>query len=215
MYADTVREWVFGSAWMTGGGILLARSLGWLDFRLKDFLPLLLVVVGVRLIWRDQDQDAASSPRPGPAAGDGYDTEPAPFEPGPEAGRFASGGAAAARPAAANSATAAAVLRGALPPTEGRRRAFPPPRTRASARPPGATARPTGPGRGSAVHERTPWQHWESWQSWRGTALAAAPRTHQNVGADERRGASASLRGVRQRRDDGDHGRLRARFAPG
>jgi hypothetical protein len=161
MHADTVREWVFGSAWMTGGGILLARSLGWLDFRLKDFLPLLLVVVGVRLIWRDQYQGEASSPRPGPAAGDGFDAEPA-FEPGPEAGRAPAEQTPLDQP----------------PP-------IPPPPPQFSTAPPyggAAQSAPEDPWRrrgrrrhgadwawpGFSGHERTPWQHWESWQSWRG-----------------------------------------------
>jgi hypothetical protein len=64
MHADTVREWVFGSVWMAVGGVLLARSLGWLSFRLQDFLPLLLVAVGVRLIWHDQQRRAVLPPPP-------------------------------------------------------------------------------------------------------------------------------------------------------
>lgn len=66
MQADTAREWVFGSAWMASGGVLLARNLGYLSFDLRDFLPLLLVALGVHLMWRDRRPVLPPPPPPPP-----------------------------------------------------------------------------------------------------------------------------------------------------
>jgi hypothetical protein len=50
MHAREAREWVFATMWLGVGGVLLARNLGVLSFDLKDALPLLLVLVGIRIV---------------------------------------------------------------------------------------------------------------------------------------------------------------------
>jgi hypothetical protein len=160
MHADTVREWVFGSAWMAGGGLLLARNLGWLSFRLKDFLPLLLVALGVRLIWQDRS-GRPSAPPPPRNEWDTQDppvTEPVPFDAPPP-----------------------------IPPSVPSDPPPPPPNPEAppswKARVEQEARRAQREGRRAARHWRrscgwwsqgfrmgdhTPWQRWESWQHWRG-----------------------------------------------
>lgn len=55
--------------WLLIGSWLLANSLGWLDLRPWDAWPVLLFLVGARLVWR-----AASGPRPAAAEGEANDT---------------------------------------------------------------------------------------------------------------------------------------------
>lgn len=149
MHADAAREWVFGSVWMSVGAVLLARNLGWLSFRIRDFLPLLLVAVGARLIWRDQQRRVA--PPPGAGLDPSLDPSlpldldanpldlppPIPQSPPPPPPP--------------------------LPPSD-------PPRTEGPAWARGHHWRRGHDWRSSAFTAggRTPWQQWESWQSWRG-----------------------------------------------
>jgi hypothetical protein len=46
-----MREWVIGAGWMAVGTAFLLRNLDVFHFRLSDFLPLILVAVGVKVIF--------------------------------------------------------------------------------------------------------------------------------------------------------------------
>ena len=169
MHADTTREWVFGSAWMAAGGLLLARSFGWLDFRLKDFWPLVLVAIGIKLIWRDTPDTTPTDARPGGnvemGAGRGFEEDleadagmppeparfdqPPPIPPPPP--QFTSG-PETRREERARAREAQTREREAQ--REARREA------RRNAQGWCSTSSP--------FEGRTPWRHWESWDGWRG-----------------------------------------------
>jgi Domain of unknown function (DUF5668) len=74
MHAREPREWIVASLWLGVGGILLARNLGALQFSVRDFLPLILVLVGIRLVMARNERGreakrTAGTPglAPGPA----------------------------------------------------------------------------------------------------------------------------------------------------
>ena len=48
------REWVIGAAWLGAGTIFLLGNLDVFKFRLIDFLPLLLVALGVKVMFRQR-----------------------------------------------------------------------------------------------------------------------------------------------------------------
>jgi hypothetical protein len=58
-----LREWGIGLAWLAGGTAFLLRSLDIFYFELTDFLPLILVAVGLKVIFaRRRHQQAARWP---------------------------------------------------------------------------------------------------------------------------------------------------------
>lgn len=68
------RDWVIGTAWMAVGAAFLLRNLGVFKFRLTDFVPLILVAVGLRFMFGRRDRpkrrwpgmpDPAQPPPPG------------------------------------------------------------------------------------------------------------------------------------------------------
>jgi hypothetical protein len=48
------REWAIGTAWMAVGTVFLLGNLGVFHFRLVDFLPLVLVALGVKVMFRQR-----------------------------------------------------------------------------------------------------------------------------------------------------------------
>jgi hypothetical protein len=48
------REWLIGTAWLAAGTVFLLGNLGVFHFRLVDFLPLLLVALGLKVIFRQR-----------------------------------------------------------------------------------------------------------------------------------------------------------------
>jgi Cell wall-active antibiotics response 4TMS YvqF len=50
LQAMRLRDWVIGTLWLAGGTLLLMRNLGVMTFELKDFLPLVLVALGLKLV---------------------------------------------------------------------------------------------------------------------------------------------------------------------
>ena len=61
------REWAIGTAWLAGGTAFLLKNLGVFPFRLTDFLPLLLVALGLKVIFQRQgrgDGTGQAGPRP-------------------------------------------------------------------------------------------------------------------------------------------------------
>jgi predicted membrane protein len=76
MQAAQTRDWIFGIVWMIGGSVLLAWNLSWITFHPKKLLPLLLVAIGARLIWRgpSKPKPAPVQPPPIPAIDMGYET---------------------------------------------------------------------------------------------------------------------------------------------
>jgi hypothetical protein len=58
-----LREWVIGAGWMAIGTAFLLRNLGVFRFRLSDFLPLILVALGMKVILgRSRRRRARSGP---------------------------------------------------------------------------------------------------------------------------------------------------------
>jgi hypothetical protein len=66
MQAATTRDWVFGVLWMLGGSLLLGSNLGWINVSPRQLLPLLLVALGARLIWRPPPAPAKPPAMPPP-----------------------------------------------------------------------------------------------------------------------------------------------------
>ena len=63
-----MREWVIGAGWMPAGTVFLLRNLDVFHFRLSDFLPLILVAVGVKVILgRSRRRHALPPGGPAPA----------------------------------------------------------------------------------------------------------------------------------------------------
>jgi len=63
-----LRDWVIGAGWMAAGTAFLLRNLDVFHFRLSDFLPLILVAVGVKVILgRSRRRHAPPPPPGGPA----------------------------------------------------------------------------------------------------------------------------------------------------
>jgi hypothetical protein len=145
MHADSAREWIFGTAWMAAGGLILARNLGWLSFRLKDFLPLLLVAVGARLIWRDRQRPAAP---PAPASPT-WETEVPPEAEATPVDR--------PPPIPSSGSTPPPLPRVDTGASSWEKRTGNSWGSKCDWRSAGFTS-----------GGRTPWQQWESWQSWRG-----------------------------------------------
>jgi Domain of unknown function (DUF5668) len=81
MHAQVTRQWIYGITWMTAGGLFLARNIGWIHFEIRDLLPLLLVALGARLVFRQRRPapppgGAPLSSRPSyPASTDAASTE--------------------------------------------------------------------------------------------------------------------------------------------
>ena len=84
MQAAHTREWIFGVVWMVGGAVLLAWNLSWITLHPKKLLPLLLVALGARLIWRGPPKSTAASVLPPPIPV--TDVELDPGTAGPDAG---------------------------------------------------------------------------------------------------------------------------------
>ena len=91
------RDWLLGAGWMTVGVAFLLRNLGVFRFELRDFLPLVLVAIGLRVMFgrrkprRPATFDPGVTPPPlgvPPAFGaPGDQTFPPPFDPqGPRPG---------------------------------------------------------------------------------------------------------------------------------
>src|SRR6185295_11303511 len=81
-----LRDWVVGAAWMAAGTAFLLRNLDVFHFRLTDFLPLILVAVGVKVILGRSRRKHAPPPD-GSAAVWGYPGMPGvPPVPPPPAG---------------------------------------------------------------------------------------------------------------------------------
>jgi hypothetical protein len=55
-----VREWVIGAIWLAAGTAFLLRNLGVFHFRLTDFLPLILVALGIKVIFHRRQQRGAT-----------------------------------------------------------------------------------------------------------------------------------------------------------
>jgi hypothetical protein len=51
-----LRDWVLGAAWIAVGTAFLLRNLGVFHFRLSDFLPLILVALGLKFMFRQRDR---------------------------------------------------------------------------------------------------------------------------------------------------------------
>jgi predicted membrane protein len=64
------RNWAIGAVWLAAGTAFLLRNLGIFHFRLTDFLPLILVAIGLKVIFhrRQQRAEAAWPGMPGVAA---------------------------------------------------------------------------------------------------------------------------------------------------
>jgi cell wall-active antibiotic response 4TMS protein YvqF len=107
-----VREWTIGTAWLAAGTVFLLGNLGVFKFRLVDFLPLLLVALGVKVMFRQRRK----SRRHWPGMPGGAGVPPVPDPPPPSGGgadAFRPGfpwppGASPADPAVAPGAGAAA-----------------------------------------------------------------------------------------------------------
>jgi hypothetical protein len=69
MHAREGRDWLVAALWLVAGGLFLARDLELLRFRLQDFFPLILVLVGIRIVLGRNARDR----RPKPGVGDGAD----------------------------------------------------------------------------------------------------------------------------------------------
>jgi hypothetical protein len=103
-----LRDWLIGAAWMTVGTAFLLRNLGVFRFQLRDFLPLILVAIGLRVMFGRRRARAArrwpGMPEPGqpsspaavppftPAGGSPFPC----FDPGPPADAAGAGLGAAA-----------------------------------------------------------------------------------------------------------------------
>jgi predicted membrane protein len=55
IHASETRDWVRGSVWLGAGSLLLARNLGWVQFRIEAFWPLLLVFFGLHIIFKARE----------------------------------------------------------------------------------------------------------------------------------------------------------------
>jgi hypothetical protein len=100
------RDWVVGTGWLTVGAAFLLRNLGVFTFRLSDFVPLILVAIGLRFMFGRRDRprrrwpgmpDATQPPPPtgvppgfGPMGDLGF---PPRFESQPIGGATPAGGA--------------------------------------------------------------------------------------------------------------------------
>ncbi len=80
MHAAQTRDWIFGVLWMVGGSLLLARNLEWITVQPRKLLPLLLVVLGARLIWRPAPRPRPVTPPPIPEMPAGLETPAEPFD---------------------------------------------------------------------------------------------------------------------------------------
>lgn len=59
------RDWLLGAGWITVGTAFLLRNLDVFHFELRDFLPLILVAIGVRVMFGRREARRKSR-RPGP-----------------------------------------------------------------------------------------------------------------------------------------------------
>jgi len=50
------RDWVVGTGWIAVGAAFLLRNLGVVKFRLSDFVPLILVAIGLRFMFGRRDR---------------------------------------------------------------------------------------------------------------------------------------------------------------
>lgn len=57
MQANEAEEWGRGALWLAFGGVFLARSMGYLPFNPFALWPLLLVLVGIKLMWGARAMD--------------------------------------------------------------------------------------------------------------------------------------------------------------
>jgi hypothetical protein len=92
-----LRDWLIGGAWMTVGTAFLLRNLDVFDFRLTDFLPLILVALGLKFMFgRRGDRQRRQAPGM-PGAGDMPIPPPPPhFDPSAPGGWHGTPGASAA-----------------------------------------------------------------------------------------------------------------------
>lgn len=60
-----VRDWVIGAIWLAAGTAFLLRNLGIFPFRLTDFLPLILVALGLKVIFSRRQKEARWPGMPG------------------------------------------------------------------------------------------------------------------------------------------------------
>ena len=74
-----VRQWTIGAAWLAAGTVFLLGNLGVFKFRLVDFLPLLLVALGVKVMFRHRRK--ARRQWPGAAGAAGFPPIPDPPPP--------------------------------------------------------------------------------------------------------------------------------------
>jgi hypothetical protein len=102
-----LRDWVLGGAWLAIGTAFLLRNLEVFHFRLVDFLPLILVAIGLKFMFGRRDPRPRpwagtpdpSQPPPPPGVppsygGAGEVAYPPPFDPFPPGGAGSAGGAA-------------------------------------------------------------------------------------------------------------------------
>src|SRR5215813_15198775 len=55
IHANETRDWIRGSIWLGAGSLLLARNLGWINFQIEAFWPLLLVFFGFHIILKARE----------------------------------------------------------------------------------------------------------------------------------------------------------------
>jgi hypothetical protein len=114
------REWGIGTAWLAVGTVFLLGNLGVFRFRLVDFLPLLLVALGVKVMFKRRKTGRRHWPgMPHPAQPEGMPGVPPPFAPAGEA-TFPSqfpwpGGAAGPAPSTPGAAGAGTTFGGRTP----------------------------------------------------------------------------------------------------
>ncbi|HWJ54994.1 MAG TPA: DUF5668 domain-containing protein [Vicinamibacterales bacterium] len=73
------REWAIGTAWLLVGAAFLLRNLGVFHFQLTDFLPLVLVAIGLKVIFKRRERRRPNWPPLPDASG----LPPAPGAPPP------------------------------------------------------------------------------------------------------------------------------------
>jgi hypothetical protein len=82
--AQEARDWLLGAGWLSVGTAFLLRNLGVFHFRLTDFLPLVLVAIGLKFILGRSRRRGLPPPPPDVPAIPGLP----PVPPAPDAGPF-------------------------------------------------------------------------------------------------------------------------------
>lgn len=79
------REWAIGTAWLVVGTAFLLRNLGVFHFQLTDFLPLVLVAIGLKVIFKRRERRRPNWPgMSDPAGPPPVPGVPPPFATAPE-----------------------------------------------------------------------------------------------------------------------------------